>query len=181
AALTIRTMTESNNSRVFDLMLICGTAALAPLISSGIFARVGPVSYPAWGLQWSVALPRILDLDNFSVFAPWGAEIQVVLAVSAWALLIVLALFSRSAAAAGLTVGPALLLIFVISVDAGGAMIGLYWPRSITLQTIGFYYPAVLCGAAVLLHELRNTKLATFCFLLMLLAIVQRVPRFVSA
>jgi hypothetical protein len=164
---------QGERKYLFDAVLMCGVVILVPVIASGTQARPIYFSFPDWSLEWSYVFPRILDLESQigSVSGLGPAALQGMLAIAGltWVGLLALAFRQRSLPAIGLLAGPALLLIVLFVL--GG--------RAHAFQLIGYFYPALVCGAgclAVGIWPWKQTALA-----LLALAIAERGPRLVGA
>lgn len=152
---------------------LCALVSAMPLIASGVIARPLSGGYPDYKLPWSYIIPRILDLENqgiaLSGASPAWLQAQVAVAIAVWAGLLTLAIYSRNVRATALLGGSATLLI---GVTAAGA-------TAVAFQLIGFFYPAIICGAVALVEDTRTVR--TIALALVMLTITQRTPRFIGA
>lgn len=153
-----------------DLIWVGGLAILLPPVASGIFARPLPTGFPNFGVSWPYALPRILDLDNQGVAVTGLTESFVTLlaaiALISWLLFIGWSIWARNIAALGLTAGPAVMLGFL----------ALRNQPAPAFQMIGYFYPAVLCGAVQLATDLSARSIGLVAAVVV--AIALREPRF---
>lgn len=139
---------HASGPSLVTLVLLIFVAA----VSSGIPARPAQLGFPDWHLAWSYVLPRILDLENQGValtgLGPDGLAWLTVLGLGLWWALAMLAIFSRHADAAGLLIGPAILLLALAATHRHAA----------AFQMIGTFYPFMICAAALLAGSLVPSK-----------------------
>jgi hypothetical protein len=164
---------RDDRTQISTAIILCVLVSAMPLLASGVIARPLAGGYPDYKLPWSYIIPRILDLENQGValsgLSPAWVQAQVVVAIAAWTALLALAVHYRNVCATALLGGPAILLLGIIAVGAG----------AVAFQLIGFFYPAIICGALVLVADGRGVR--TITMTLAVLTIAQRVPRFVGA
>jgi hypothetical protein len=155
-----------------DYLCLSGLLVLTAPIASGMFARPHSLLFPDFGVTWDYAVSRMLDLDNqgvpitgLSASMMW---VLVVLALLLWAGFLVTAFHRRDIKGLGLIGGPAIVL-------AGCAIMNRTAPA---FQMLGYFYPALLCGACCLIDKvtLRTTGLVA----MLLLTIGLRQPRVVG-
>jgi hypothetical protein len=155
-------------------ILLCGVIIASAIISAGLSARpLAVAGYPDYSLAWIYIWPRLLDLENQGVAISGISSSWLVvhfgLALTIWALLLGIAISERSVVALGLLCGPAIMLL-VLSIAAAAAL---------AFQLIGYFYPAALCGACVVLADVPRQTLPLLA--LVVLMIGQRSPRFIGA
>jgi hypothetical protein len=163
---------------VRDETLSFGVLCLIVLASSGALARFFHATYPDWGVTWAYVWPRILDLDNQGFPATGLSELGVAALTlsgfAAWLALVLLGLIRRNERAAGLLIGPALLLFLLFSLDA----------RAVAFQLIGFFYPVTVVAAAASIPggSLSSVRApATLALVILLAAVIAlRLPRFAA-
>lgn len=149
-------------------------------VSSGTLARPERFAFPDWRLPWSYVLPRVLDLENQGVgltgYGEAGVARLTALGFGLWAALALVALLARNAEAAGLLIGPAVLLLALVAAHQ----------RAAAFQMIGTFYPFMLCAIALIIGTAPSTPVpgrpprAVFRWAasaLAILTIAQRVPR----
>jgi hypothetical protein len=150
-------------------------------VSSGVPARPVRVDFSDWHLSWSYVLPRILDLENQGVgltgYGPDGLAWLTVLGLGLWAALVLAALLLRNADAAGLLIGPAILLLALAAAHQ----------RAAAFQMIGTFYPFMICAGAIMMINLEPSRpdpappphrtLRWAALALVVLAIGLRLPR----
>lgn len=172
-ALIASAVWREHNINISAAAILCSLVAFVPLVSSGVIARPLAGGYPDYNLSWSYILPRILDLENQGValsrLSPMWLQAQVVITAAAWIALFAIAVRCRNVLATGILGGSAILLIGTLSAGAG----------AIAFQLIGFFYPAILCGALALAINVR--VLRTISLSIAFLLIAQRIPRFAGA
>lgn len=172
-ALVASAVWREHNINISAAVILCSLVAFIPLVSSGVIARPLAGGYPDYNLSWSYILPRILDLENQGValsrLSPIWLQAQVAITAVAWVALFAIAVRTRNVLATGVLGGAAILLIGIISVGA----------RAIAFQLIGFFYPAILCGAVALAIDVRVMR--TISLSIAFLLIAQRIPRFAGA
>jgi hypothetical protein len=154
-------------------ILLCGVVVALPVIATGLSARPLAGGYPDYSLSWMYVWPRLLDLESqgaaISGISPFWLLAHFVLALTIWALLLGTAIVIRSIVAVGLLGGPAVLLL-VLSITGANAL---------AFQLIGYFYPAALCGACVVLADVPRRTLPLLA--LVVLVTGQRLPRFIGA
>lgn len=160
---------------VSKAILLCGVVCSSPVIAAGLSARPFPVAdyYPDWSLSWIYIWPRVLDLENQGVPisglpTSWVVA-NFVLALTIWAVLLGIALFVRNHVAIGLLGGPAILLL-VLSITGTSAL---------AFQLIGYFYPAALCGACVLVADVPQRTMYVLGLLVLMIGL--RLPRSIGA
>jgi hypothetical protein len=172
-ALVAMAIWRDDRTMLSSAMSLCGIVVATPLFASGVLSRPLMIKYPDYELQWSYIVPRVLDLENqgisLSGMSPAWVEGQVAVAVLVWSALVGLAIIGRNARATALLGGPAVLLIGIVTVGAGAT----------AFQLIGYFYPAIVCGALALAADTRATKAIVMA--LALLNVAQRLPRFAGA
>ena len=171
AALTAHSIMERNQPALNPAAILFGAVTLAPTVASGLLARpTYCCGFPDWRSDWTYQLPRMFDLESLvgsiTSLTPDILSLMAAISVLLWASLLAIAFRQRNICAVGMLGGIALLLIAFLALNA----------RASALQLIGFCYPALICGAGYLLvAPLSRHKIA---FLLTLLAIAGRIPRF---
>jgi hypothetical protein len=169
-ALLATMLWRDDRSQLPSSVFLCGVVLAAPLVASGVLSRPSVTGYPDYGLTWSYIVPRILDLENqgVSVSGLTGDWLQAnaALAAVAWTGLLALAILSRNACATAFIGGPAILLIAIMAAGA----------KAVAFQMIGYFYPAVLCGAFALAADTRFAR--SIVLALAMLTMAQRLPRF---
>jgi hypothetical protein len=164
---------RDEHTQISTAAFLCGLVAAMPLIASGVLARPLNIGFPDYKLPWSYIVPRILDLESQGValsgLSPAWLQAQVAVALAAWSGLLALAVHCRNACATGLLGGSAILLIGTMATGAGG----------VAFQLIGYFYPAVICGAVALVADGRTAR--AIALAVAVLTIAQRVPRFIGA
>lgn len=150
-------------------------------VSSGIPARPVRIGFPDWHLAWSYVLPRILDLENQGVgltgCGPEGLAWLTGLGLGLWAALVLVALLLRHADAAGLLIGPGILLLALAAAHQ----------RAAAFQMIGTFYPFMICAGVILTSHLApaggnpapppHRTLRWVALALVLLTVGLRLPR----
>ncbi len=162
-----------DNIQLSTAILLCGTIVALPIVAAGLSARPVGAGYPDYSLTWTYVWPRLLDLENQGVaisgISPSWLLSYFALTLAIWAVLLGIAILARSVAAVGLLGGPAILLL-VLTITGANAL---------TFQLIGYFYPATLCGAFVVLAEVPRRTLSVLA--LIVLMIGQVLPRFAGA
>ena len=166
-----------NRSDYLKLFLPVAALVCVACGATGLFAhQVWEVGYPDWGLTWSYIIPRILDLENQgAVVSGYGTVSLAIVTIGCffiWFLLMAIS-FRNSEIAIAFLIGPAVLLILLRIAGADAA----------TFQLIGMFYPATLCGAALLVDAWRKHMRVVFAVVLALALcnVAARVPRFIGA
>ncbi|MCU1340523.1 MAG: hypothetical protein JWO19_6104, partial [Bryobacterales bacterium] len=167
-------ISRDHRIQLSNAILLCGVVTASPIIAAGLSARpLAVAGYPDYSLSWMYVWPRLLDLENQGVAVSGISSSWLVvhfgLALTIWALLLGIAISVRSVVAMGLLGGPAVMLL-VLSITGATAL---------AFQLIGYFYPAVLCGACVLLADVPRRTLPVLA--LVVLMIGQRLPRFAGA
>jgi hypothetical protein len=170
AALTAQSIVERDRSAVHPAAVLFCVVTLIPIIASGLPARPTWFQFPDWRLDWNFELPRMLDLESqggsVTTLTPGTLSVMVMIGLLVWASLLAIAFRERNICAIGMLGGSALLLVALFSLNA----------RAAAFQLIGFYYPALICGAGYLLVvPLSKQKIV---LVLALIAVGERVPRF---
>jgi hypothetical protein len=165
----------------FGSLVTLALLIVVAVVSSGIPARPVPIGFPDWHLTWSYVLPRILDVENQGVrltgYGPNGLAWLTVLGLGLWAALVLVAVRLRNADAAGLLIGPALLLLGLAAAHQ----------RAAAFQMIGTFYPFMICAAGIMTMALEPPRpgpvppphrvLRWAALALVVLAIGLRLPR----
>jgi hypothetical protein len=167
----------AKRSLQLDLVLPLGILVCIAIATTGILSyQSWQVGYPDWSVKWPYIIPRVLDLENqgivLSGLGPDQLVIATIMSVCLWFGLSLIAIRMDECAAA-LLVGPAVLLAALWWIGAEAA----------TFQLIGMFYPATVCGAALLLIQARRASLATAVIIFALAStyVLARVPRFLGA
>jgi hypothetical protein len=156
-----------------DEIAVLGIVAVVAFATSGFFVRP-----PYWGQHGILAsfatLTRSLDIESWANMpVPNPARIWVSILVAGITPLVLgaLAVARANAAAAALLWSPCLLLAGLLLADQ----------RAIALQLTGFFFPAMMCGAALLHSQLSasgNRRAAALaCAAGMVALIATRVTR----
>jgi hypothetical protein len=172
-ALIAMAVWRDEHTQITPASFLCIMVSTMPLIASGVLSRILFTGFPDYNVTWSYIVPRILDLENqgiaLSGASPAWLQAQVAVAIAVWAGLLALAVHCRNACATGLLGGSAILLIGIMAAGA----------RAVAFQLIGFFYPAVICGAVAVVADGRAARAITMA--LAMLTIAQRIPRFIGA
>jgi hypothetical protein len=172
-------------SEVLPAATLLGALIVVAVVAIGSVARPLATPFPDYGVGWGYVLPRILDLENqgarVTSLSPVALNWFMAGAFGVWLALIAAAVRLRDGAAAGLLVGPLLLLLALIATGQ----------RAAAFQTIGTYYPFSICAAALLIDQaalsvnlttsLRRRAAQAFIFILAACCVGLRFPRYRGA
>jgi hypothetical protein len=170
---------------IVQLAAALGALMVVAVVATGAPARPVHSLYPDYGVKWDYILPRMLDLENqgtlLTSFSPIALNWILAAAFAVWLALIIAAARLRDSAAAGLLIGPSLLLLVMLATGA----------RAAAFQMIGTFYPFSICAAALLIDHaalatrgsslLRRVSTQAAVLLLAATCVGLRVPRLQGA
>jgi hypothetical protein len=165
------------------------------ILTSGVIARPVTITLQEWQLTWDYVAPRIMDLEHHgatitgfdekdqlrpplllahqgnpvSGMGPRTLKAATAVAAFMWFVLGAVSVRRRDPVAAGLLIGPALLLAAFFAGNSSAA----------AFQLIGLIYPLTLCGGVRLLRQTARSN--WLIFLTLILAVALRVPRFAGS